>query len=132
MHWYFKDLPMDHLLFLVLAMVIPLSSRAQQYGTCTARNGRSGECISTSKCASNGGISDPANLCRGDNSIQCCTYGTCRNSRGVMGICQPTSTCRGNSDPANLCPGGNNIQCCTNEVGSIGGNDIVYSWLSKK
>ncbi|CAF3549301.1 unnamed protein product [Rotaria sp. Silwood1] len=98
---------------LVFAAVLPFSTLAQQYGTCTARNGLSGECISTKTCAANRGVSDPANLCPGDNSIQCCTYGTCKNSQGIAGICQPTSTCKGSSDPANLCPGGNNIQCCT-------------------
>ncbi len=97
----------------MMAVVLPLATLAQQYGTCTARNGRSGECINTKTCAANNGISDPANLCPGDNSIQCCTYGTCKNSKGVAGICQPTSTCKGSSDPANLCPGGNHIQCCT-------------------
>jgi len=97
----------------MVAVVLPLIILAQQYGTCRARNGRSGECISTRTCAANGGVSDPANLCPGDNSIQCCTYGTCKNSKGASGICQPTSTCNGNSDPANLCPGGNHIQCCT-------------------
>ncbi|CAF0943476.1 unnamed protein product [Rotaria sp. Silwood1] len=100
----------------MVALVLPLTTVAQQYGTCAARNGRSGECISTKTCSANGGVSDPANLCPGDNSIQCCTYGTCKNSKGVAGICQPTSTCKGTSDPANLCPGANHIQCCT--VGS--------------
>jgi hypothetical protein len=100
----------------MVAVVLPLTTLAQQYGTCAAKNGRNGECISTKTCASSGGVSDPANLCPGDNSIQCCTYGTCKNSKGVAGICQPTSTCKGNSDPGNFCPGGNHIQCCT--VGS--------------
>ncbi|UJR16944.1 hypothetical protein I4U23_003842 [Adineta vaga] len=98
---------------LVVMVILPLITFGQQYGTCTARNGRKGECISTSKCASNSGASDPANLCPGDQTIQCCTYRTCTNSKGVAGQCQPTSTCTGSSDPANLCPGGNNIQCCT-------------------
>lgn len=97
----------------VLAVALPLATLAQQYGTCTAKNGRSGECISTTTCAAGKGISDPANLCPGDSTIQCCTYGTCKNGQGVAGICQPTSTCKGNSDPANLCPGGKTIQCCT-------------------
>ncbi|CAF2121632.1 unnamed protein product [Rotaria magnacalcarata] len=100
----------------MMAAILPWTTFAQQYGTCTARNGLSGECINTGMCSANGGISDPANLCPGDNTIQCCTYGTCKNSKGVAGICQPTSTCKGSSDPANLCPGGNHIQCCT--VGS--------------
>ncbi|CAF1664655.1 unnamed protein product, partial [Adineta ricciae] len=65
---------------------------------------------------------DPANLCPGDQSIQCCTYRDCRNTQNIAGICQPTATCGGKSDPANLCPGGNNIQCCTGSGSSAGGN----------
>ncbi|CAF2112422.1 unnamed protein product [Rotaria magnacalcarata] len=101
-------------------MDLQLIILAQQYGTCKARNGRAGECINAGTCASNGGTSDPANLCPGDKSIQCCTYGTCRNRQGIAGICQPVSTCSGISDPVNLCPGGNNIQCCTSGDGSGG------------
>ena len=98
---------------LMMAIILPMIAFAQQHGTCTAKNGRSGECISTTSCASLKGVSDPANLCPGDKTIQCCTYGTCKNSKGVAGVCQPTSTCNGVSDPGNFCPGGNNIQCCT-------------------
>lgn len=111
-------------------MAMPFVMFAQQYGTCTARNGQSGECISISKCVSNGGTSDPGR-CPGANSIQCCTYGSCRNPSGVMGKCQPISTCRGISGPPNLCPGGSNIQCCTTEEGGSVGKDIVDEYLRK-
>ena len=47
----------------MMMVVLPLVTLGQQYGTCTARNGRSGECISTTKCATSKGVSDPANLC---------------------------------------------------------------------
>ncbi|CAF0894858.1 unnamed protein product [Rotaria sordida] len=104
------------LLLMIFASLLPNATFAQ-YGFCTARNGRRGECISTSKCKTNGGSSDPANLCPGDNSIQCCTYRTCTNSKGVGGTCQPTATCSGSSDPANLCPGPNHVQCCTSNSG---------------
>lgn len=40
------------------------------YGICLATNGRNGVCISSDECISTGGISDPANLCPGDSSIQ--------------------------------------------------------------
>lgn len=109
----------------VATTVVVYSTHAQQYGTCTARNGISGECISTKACSANRGTSDPANLCPGDNSIQCCTYGTCKNTKGVLGVCQPTSTCKESSDPANLCPGGNNIQCCTSGDTSSGKNIVM-------
>ncbi|CAF4031635.1 unnamed protein product [Rotaria sp. Silwood2] len=56
-------------LLIVFAIVLP-STVFAQYGYCTATNGRRGECISTSQCKVNGGSSDPANLCPGDNSIQ--------------------------------------------------------------
>ncbi|CAF1082927.1 unnamed protein product, partial [Adineta ricciae] len=106
---------------LIVLLALPLIALGQKHGTCTARNGRKGECISTSSCKTLGGTSDPANLCPGDQTIQCCTYRTCTNSKGVGGQCQPTSTCSGSSDPANLCPGGNNIQCCTTGSAPTGG-----------
>jgi len=110
------------LLCVIFATLLPSVAFAQ-YGYCTATNGRGGECISTSKCKTNGGTSDPANLCPGDNSIQCCTYRTCTNTKGVGGTCQPTATCKGTSDPANLCPGPNHVQCCAgSSSGGSGGN----------
>lgn len=60
----------------ILTVILPLPIIAQQYGAYTARNGRSGECISTRTCAANNGVSDPANLCPGGNHIQCCTVGS--------------------------------------------------------
>ena len=57
-------------------------------------------------------------------SLQCCTYRTCTNSKGVGGTCQPTATCSGSADPANLCPGPNNIQCCTGNGGSSSGGNL--------
>ncbi|CAF1064536.1 unnamed protein product [Adineta steineri] len=122
---YVND-PMKQLRMLLLTIfVVTLPSvTIAQYGNCVARNGRSGECISTSRCSSLGGTSDPANLCPGDQTIQCCTYRDCKNSQGVAGSCQPTATCAGKSDPANLCPGGNNIQCCTG--GSSSGGNLPY------
>ena len=61
--------PCRILLLMIYGILLPSVSLAQ-YGYCTATNGRRGECISTSKCKSNGGTSDPANLCPGDNTIQ--------------------------------------------------------------
>jgi len=112
-------------------LLLPFTTFAQ-YGNCKARNGHQGECISTSKCKTNGGTSDAANLCPGDQTIQCCTYRTCTNTQGTAGICQPTATCSGKSDPANRCPGPNHIQCCTASsggggTGNLPGLDAVQS-----
>jgi len=55
--------------YLFLLITLP-SALAQSFGTCTAKNGRPGECIKTSTCSGQGGVSDPANLCPGDDTIQ--------------------------------------------------------------
>jgi cell wall-associated NlpC family hydrolase len=53
----------------------PASSGGTSYGSCKLPSGTAGTCISTSACAAKGGTSDPADLCPGDNDIQCCTVG---------------------------------------------------------
>ncbi|KAG0127196.1 hypothetical protein HOY82DRAFT_81552 [Tuber indicum] len=119
--------------YLFLLTALP-SALAQSFGTCTATNQLAGECIKTSTCSDQGGVSDPANLCPGDDTIQCCTYGTCKNGAGVAGTCQPTSTCKGTPDPGNHCPGPQNIQCCTgngpsppSDGGNLPGLDATQS-----
>ncbi|CAF1676026.1 unnamed protein product, partial [Adineta ricciae] len=69
-------------LFAICTMIFP-SIIVAQYGHCVARNGRSGECINAGRCKTLGGTSDPANLCPGDQSIQCCTYRDCRNTQNI-------------------------------------------------
>jgi len=58
---------------LFLLATLP-SALAQSFGTCNAKNGLSGECIKTSTCSGQGGVSDPANLCPGDNTIQVISF----------------------------------------------------------
>jgi len=59
--------------YIFLFTVLP-SALAQSFGTCKATNGLPGECIKTSACKSQGGASDPANLCPGDNTIQVISF----------------------------------------------------------
>ncbi|PWW77286.1 hypothetical protein C7212DRAFT_185579 [Tuber magnatum] len=99
-----------HLERLLLGIFLPATEFFAQ--TCTINNGRQGECIKTTACSSGGGRSE-AGHCPGDSTIQCCTYGTCTNSAGISGLCQPISTCTG-STQAGHCPGPAHIQCCTN------------------
>ena len=49
-------------------------SSGSSYGSCRSTAGRAGSCIATSACAEQGGKSDPADLCPGDDDIQCCTH----------------------------------------------------------
>ncbi|CAD6886352.1 unnamed protein product [Tilletia controversa] len=86
--------------------------------SCINTRGLVGECISTSSCSGNGGSSDAANLCPGDDTIQCCTWSNCN---GVAGACGPTLGCAGNPNPANLCPGGDEVQCCQSSPGLLSG-----------
>ncbi|KAE8207800.1 hypothetical protein CF327_g7253 [Tilletia walkeri] len=100
---------------------VSLSSAAQ---SCISTAGRVGECISTGSCGANGGVSDPANLCPGDDTIQCCTWSNCN---GVDGACGPTLGCAGTPNPAPLCPGGDDIQCCQGSPGLISGLNAIQT-----
>ena len=59
--------------YVFLFSILP-SALAQNLGPCKATNGLPGECIKTSACSSQGGHSDPANLCPGDNTIQVISF----------------------------------------------------------
>jgi len=58
--------------FFLFAILPP--TFAQDFGPCKATNGVPGECIKTSACKTQGGISDPAHLCPGDNTIQVISF----------------------------------------------------------
>ncbi|KAF9158273.1 hypothetical protein BGX21_011569 [Mortierella sp. AD011] len=97
----------------------PNNVRCCTYGTCKAKDGRSGKCVSTSACSG----TSIAGLCPGPSGIQCCVpKGTsCKVSDGRTGTCVSTSSCSGTSVPG-YCPGASNIQCCVSGSSSSSGN----------
>ncbi|KAF9114070.1 hypothetical protein BGX27_000201 [Mortierella sp. AM989] len=91
----------------------PNNVRCCTYGSCKAKDGRTGKCAPTGSCS---GISI-AGLCPGPANIQCCVSGgstggsSCTVGDGRTGKCISTSSCSGTSVPG-FCPGASNIQCC--------------------
>ncbi|KAK0546145.1 hypothetical protein OC846_005384 [Tilletia horrida] len=108
---------------LSVSLLLSLASFSAAVQTCVNTNGIVGECISTSSCSGQGGSSDPANLCPGDDSIQCCTW----SGSSCNGQCMPYLGCSGTSDPANLCPGGDEVQCCEGGHGALSGYNALQS-----
>ncbi|KAF9434428.1 hypothetical protein BGZ76_008039 [Entomortierella beljakovae] len=91
----------------------PNNVRCCTYGTCKAKDGRSGKCVPTGSCSG----TSIAGLCPGPANIKCCVAAsapvpkTCKVSDGRTGKCVKTSSCSGKSIPG-FCPGASNIQCC--------------------
>lgn len=104
---------------LLLLLLLTTPSTAATPQTCTIASGQTGVCISTSTCASGGGVPE-AGHCPGSSDVQCCTYGPCAAAT-LSGLCVPNTTCAGTSW-GGYCGGDATIQCCTLGACSAAGN----------
>ncbi|KAL2138128.1 hypothetical protein VTI28DRAFT_7402 [Corynascus sepedonium] len=87
---------------------------------CIGSGGRAGVCLSTSNCASAGGVTTTG-ACPADAAdIMCCTKASCENTSA--GNCRWQSDCGGTS-VSGQCPGPAQMKCCSSTATGFGGYD---------
>ena len=92
--------------------LLSLNTSCPVQASCNS-NGVEGVCVSRSSGCCRGTFNS-ANLCPGNNDIQCCYYAPCQTNHGA-GTCMQTSLCHsqgGTPDSGNYCDGPADLQCC--------------------
>jgi len=92
--------------------LLSLNTSCPVQASCNS-NGVEGVCVSRSSGCCRGTFNS-ANLCPGNNDIQCCYYAPCQTNHG-SGTCMQTSLCHsqgGTPDSGNYCDGPADLQCC--------------------
>lgn len=117
--------------------LLSLNTSCPVQASCNS-NGVEGVCVSRSSGCCRGTFNS-ANLCPGNNDIQCCYYAPCQTNHG-SGTCMQTSLCHsqgGTPDSGNYCDGPADLQCCVkgSPSGKVTRDEMIaraQDWVNRR